>query len=112
MPYNKITACIIVACLFFTFSLAQNNKPLFQGHPGVVSFTYRDYFSKDVAKTLDSLIVPNGFTDIEFSNLFGKTAADLRKMIDERNVKCSSFGVGYNDFVNKIDTVAINAKTL
>lgn len=100
-------------CLFVSINVyAQSGKPLFTQHPGVVSFTYRNYFAKDVAKTLDSLLVPNGFTDIEFSNLFGKTAAQLREMIDTRGIKCSSFGVGYDDFVNKIDTIATNAKIL
>jgi sugar phosphate isomerase/epimerase len=100
-------------CLLVSINVyAQGGKPLFTQHPGVVSFTYRNYFSKDVAKTLDSLLVPNGFTDIEFSNLFGKTATQLRAMIDGRGIKCSSFGVGYDDFVNKIDTVAKNAKIL
>jgi len=86
-------------------------KPLFPQYPGVVSYTYRDYFSKDPAAALDT-VKKNGFTDIEFSSLFGKTATQLRQMMDERGIKCSSFGVGYDDFVNKIDTVAKNAKTL
>jgi sugar phosphate isomerase/epimerase len=90
---------------------AQNYKKLYPGHPGVVSYTYRNYFSKDVPGTID-LISKNGFTDIEFSNLFGKTAAQLRVLIDAKGIKCSSFGVSYDDFVNKIDTVAQNAKIL
>jgi sugar phosphate isomerase/epimerase len=86
-------------------------KPLFPQYPGVVSYTYRDYFSKDVAAALDT-VKKNGFTDIEFSSLFGKTATQLRQMMDERGIKCSSFGVSYDDFVNKTDTVAQNAKIL
>jgi sugar phosphate isomerase/epimerase len=80
-------------------------------HPGVVSYTYRKYFEKDIPSTLD-IIKGNGITDIEFSNLFGKSAADLRKMIDEKGIYCSSFGVGYDDLVNKTAEVAQNAKTL
>ena len=101
--------CICIACILVSEqSYAQSGKPLLPEHPGVVSYTYRDYFSKDVVKTLD-LIKANGFTDIEFSSLFGKTAADMRSLIDVRGIKCSSFGVGYGDFINKIDTVAENA---
>ena len=84
---------------------------LFKQQPGVVSYTYRNYFEKDVPSTLD-MIKRAGFTDIEFSNLFGKTAQELRKMLDERGLKCSSFGVSYEDLLNKTQVVAENATTL
>jgi sugar phosphate isomerase/epimerase len=71
----------------------------------------RKYFEKDVPGTLD-MVKAAGFTDIEFSSLFGKTAAELKTMIDARGIECSSFGVSYDDFVNKTETVAQNAKTL
>ncbi|HWK06970.1 MAG TPA: sugar phosphate isomerase/epimerase [Puia sp.] len=79
--------------------------------PGVVSYTYRKYFEKDIPSTLD-LIKGNGITDIEFSNLFGKSAVELRKLIDEKGIYCSSFGVSYDDLVNKTAEVAQNAKAL
>lgn len=102
---------IIFLLLTFADTFAQSGKPLFPQHPGVVSYTYRKYFEKDVPGTLD-MVKANGFTDIEFSNLFGKTAAELRELMDARGIKCSSFGVSYDDFVNKTAEVAQNAKTL
>lgn len=93
------------------FLLAQSGQPLFSEMPGMVSYTYRESFSKDVAATLDTLQAM-GIKDMEFSNLFGKTAAELRKLLDERDMHCSSFGVGYPDLVNKTQEVAENAKTL
>lgn len=78
---------------------------------GVVSYTYRNSFSKNVAATLDT-IKSLGITNIEFSNLFGKTAAELRQLLDERRMVCTSFGVGYPDLVSKTTEVANNAKTL
>ena len=90
---------------------AQSEKPLFPQQPGVVSYTYRSYLEKDVPGTLDK-IKAAGFTDIEFSNLFGKTAAALKTLIDARGIKCSSYGVSYDDFVNKTSEVAQNAKAL
>lgn len=90
---------------------AQNGKPLFTEMPGMVSYTYRESFSKDVAATLDTLQAM-GIKDMELSNLFGKTASELRKLLDERDMYCSSFGVGYPDLVNKTQEVAENAKTL
>ena len=81
------------------------------GHPGVVSFTYRNQFAKDVPGTLD-MIRTQGLKDIEFSSLFGQTAAALRKMLDDRGLYCSSYGVGYEDLLGKTAEVAGAAKTL
>ena len=79
--------------------------------PGVVSYTYRDKFAKDLPGTLD-LIKGLGMTDIEFSNLFGKTATEIRKELDARGMTCSSFGTGFDDCMKKPDEVAANAKAL
>jgi sugar phosphate isomerase/epimerase len=107
----------ILKVLFFillcteSVSAQKKGKPLFPDMPGMVSYTYRHSFQKDVEKTLDTLQAM-GIKDMEFSNLFGKTAADLRKMLDARGMFCSSFGVSYGDLTTKIDEVGANAKTL
>ena len=79
--------------------------------PGMVSYTFRNSLQKNMAATLDT-IKSMGVTDMEFSNLFGKTAADIRKLLDERGMNCSSFGVSYGDALNKTAEVGQNAKTL
>ena len=79
--------------------------------PGAVSFTFRNEFAKDVPGTLDK-VKAMGITNIEFSNLFGKTAAELRALLDERGMRCSSLGVGFGDLNDKLETVVQNAKTL
>ncbi|HTE33017.1 MAG TPA: sugar phosphate isomerase/epimerase [Chryseolinea sp.] len=79
--------------------------------PGIVSYTYRHSFQKDVAMTLDT-IKRLGITNIEFSNLFGRTSQEIKAMLDERGMRCSSFGVGYADLVGKTSEVAQNAKNL
>lgn len=89
----------------------QAQKLLFPQAPGIVSFTYRDSFAKDVPATLD-IVKTNGITDIEFSNLFKKTPVELRSLIDERGIKCSSYGVSYEDLINKTKEVAQTAKIL
>jgi sugar phosphate isomerase/epimerase len=99
----------IVALLISSFGLQA--APLFPQMPGMVSYTYREQFKVDVPGTLDS-IHALGVRDMEFSNLFGKTAAEIREMLDARGMICSSFGVSYDDAVNKTDEVAQNAKTL
>ncbi len=106
-----IRMAILLCGLTGSSGYAQKNSLLFSGNPGVVSYTYRHYFEKDVPATLD-IIKGNGITDIEFSSLFGKSAEELRKMLDGKGVYCSSFGVGYDDLVNKTAEVALKAKTL
>jgi len=79
--------------------------------PGVVSFTFRTDFTKDVAGTLD-YIKAMGITNIEFSNLFGKTATEMRALLDERGMVCTSYGVYYDALTNKTEKVIQDAKIL
>jgi len=115
---KKYLNCHLICCSLFILGLlqvtrlyAQNTNESSPQKPGVVSYTYRKYFAKDIPSTLD-IVKANGFTDIEFSSLFGKGAQELRKMIDEKGIYCSSFGVSYDDLVNKTAEVALNAQTL
>ncbi|WP_245893271.1 sugar phosphate isomerase/epimerase family protein [Parapedobacter indicus] len=78
---------------------------------GMVSYTYRNEFANDVPSTLDK-IRQLGVVDMEFSNLFGQSAQSLRKLLDDREMSCSSFGVSYDDLVNKTSEVAENANAL
>jgi len=84
---------------------------LFPDPPGLCSYTFRAQFAKDVAGTLDA-VKALGITDLEFSNLFGLAAADLRRLLDERGMACSSYGVGYEPLMRAPDRVAEDAKTL
>ncbi|HEY5749098.1 MAG TPA: sugar phosphate isomerase/epimerase [Chryseolinea sp.] len=103
---------IILLLVSVTFAtIAQRFGKTLKNTPGIVSYTYRNSFQKDVALTLDT-IKALGITDIEFSNLFGKTAAELRALLDARGLHCSSFGVSYDDLNNKTREVGNNAKTL
>ncbi len=101
---------VLLSLLSFIATAQRFGKTL-KETPGIVSYTYRHSFQKDVAATLDT-IKRLGVTNIEFSNLFGETASDIRKMLDERRMRCTSFGVSYSDLVNKTDEVGQNAKTL
>jgi len=106
---------MIKILLFFLLGagtlFAQKSKPLFPQMPGMVSYTYRNSFAKDVALTLDTLKAL-GIKDMEFSNLFGKKASEIKKMLDDRDMFCSSFGVSYPDLTTKTSEVGENAKTL
>jgi sugar phosphate isomerase/epimerase len=111
MKFKHLTFLALTFALGSNTVFAQKGKPLFPQMPGMVSYTFRGSFSKDAAATLDTL-KGLGIKDMEFSNLFGKTAAELRKLLDERDMKCSSFGVGYVEALTKTREVGQNAKIL
>ncbi len=107
----KFITTLLAVIVLTPLALAQPFGKTLKETPGIVSYTYRNSFQKDVVATLDT-IKRLGITNIEFSNLFGKTAKELRSLLDERGMRCTSFGVGYADLVNKTDEVGENAKTL
>jgi sugar phosphate isomerase/epimerase len=112
---KTLLLALLLGC-FTSTTFAQKGKALFPataGDPklGMVSYTYRQSFQKDVAATLDT-IKALGITNMEFSSLFGRTAKDIRAMLDERGMRCTSFGVQYPDLKNKIGEVGANAKAL
>lgn len=102
---------ILIFLLLAIGTLSSQSKPLFPQTPGMVSYTFRKSFQIDVALTLDTLKAM-GIKDMEFSNLFGKKASEIRKMLDDRGMFCSSFGVGYPDLMTKTREVGENAKAL
>lgn len=65
--------------------LCAQNKPHFPLKSTMVCCTYRNSFSKDVTTTIDNIKSP-GITEMEFSNLFRRTAVDIRTMLDERGM--------------------------
>jgi sugar phosphate isomerase/epimerase len=106
---NKTTflfICLLANSLFAQSIPKVNGVPL-----GMVSYTYRFSLQKDMPKTLDSLKSLQ-ILDMEFSSLFGKKAQEIRQLLDERGMYCSSLGVSYQEALNKPEEVAANAKTL
>lgn len=102
----KIIICYL-ALAILTIHFSFGKPPEF----GVVSYTFRKDFSKDVPGTLDK-IKAMGVRNIEFSSLFGKTADELRALLDQRGMRCSSLGVTYGDLLNNPDKVIKDAKVL
>lgn len=102
-----ILLCIVGQSAGWGQSLNRFLKP----KPGIVSYTFRNQFSKDIPGTLD-YIKSLGIDNIEFSNLFGQVAYDMKVMIDRRGIKCTSYGVSLDDLINKRPGVIENAKIL
>ncbi len=101
---------IFISVVLFAVACKPEQK-LLVPDPGVVSFTFRKQFSEDFEGTLD-LILGMGITNIEFSSLFGKTASEIRQLLDDRGMVCTSYGVGYDALINDLDQVIADAKTL
>ena len=103
---------IAFCTLFLTNVFAQKNfGKLVKNTPGMVSYTFRKDFAKDLPKTLD-YTKSLGITNIEFSNLFGKKASELRALLDVRGMICTSYGTNYDVLLNKTDSIIQDAKTL
>jgi sugar phosphate isomerase/epimerase len=111
MKYSSYLLAVLMLLSFGDLFAQQKAKPLFPQTPGMVSYTFRHSFAKDLPATLDT-IKGLGITDMEFSNLFGLTAADIRAELDARGMKCSSFGTSYDNALNQTAEVGENAKTL
>ena len=85
--------------------------PLLLKNPGVVSFSFREQLFKDFTGTLDR-IKQMGITEIEFSNLFGKTAEEVRTALNERVMTCPSYGVEHDDLIKKTEKCVSDAQAL
>ena len=107
---NNLFRILTLTAIIFALFLSSCNRA-FLPDPGVVSYTFRNQFSEDVPGTLD-IIKDMGITNIEFSSLFGATAEELKIMLDERGMICTSYGVGYNRIVDDLEAVAEEAEIL
>ncbi|MFN8356832.1 MAG: sugar phosphate isomerase/epimerase [Spirosomataceae bacterium] len=91
--------------------LAQKGKPLFPQTPGMQTYTFRESMKKSVEATLDT-IRALGITDIECGIFPGKTLEESRKLLDDRGMRCSSFGAGYDELIEKPREVGRKAKAM
>ena len=104
--------CLASASLFDGVgSYAQTGKRLYTFPIGVESYTYRNSFPKSVAATLDT-IKALGITDMEGGAPQGLTAEEFKKMCDQRGIKISATGAGYEQIVKDPMDIVNKAKAL
>lgn len=108
---KKVSILTLIAILIGFNSFSQGYGSLLKETPGVVSYTYRTQLAKDMPGTLDE-IKGHGITNMEFSNLFKQTSSYIREQLDARGMKCTSYGTGYKNLEEDIETVISDAKTL
>ncbi|GAB3642488.1 sugar phosphate isomerase/epimerase family protein [Spirosoma arcticum] len=92
---------------------AQTKSAVFPQTPGMQTYTYRRGMRANPAASLDS-IRALGITDLECGVFSGKTAAESRKMLDERGMRCSSTGGSYDAMLDttKLREIGRNAKIM
>jgi sugar phosphate isomerase/epimerase len=90
---------------------AQSGKPVYTFPLGLQTYTYRNQMPKDVVGTLD-LIKSLGFKEIEGGAPKGMTAEEYKKLLDERGIKITSTGAGYEQIVKDPEAVVKQAKAL
>src|SRR6187200_192363 len=107
-----ITWTILTVLILNTVTVVAqaNKKPLYTAAFGVQAYTFRRSFPIDVAKTLDT-IKRMGFTEIEGSG-GNISPEEFKKLCDERGISIPSTGAGYDQLVNKTDSVVYRAKAL
>jgi sugar phosphate isomerase/epimerase len=88
----------------------KNRKSLYTAPLGVQAYTFRRSFPIDVAKTLDTIKMM-GFTEIEGGG--GRISPEeFKRLCNERGISIPSTGTGYDELVNKTDSVVYRAKAL
>ena len=94
--------------LFADAAIAQ--KPLYTAPLGVQTYTFRRSIGQNPAKVLDTIKMM-GFTEIEGGS--GRMhPTEFKKLCDDRGISIPSTGAGYEELVNKIDSVVWKAKLL
>ena len=109
---NKVFAIIalVLVGVWGVENVSAQKKPLYTSPFGVQTYSFRRSFNADPAKVLDT-IRSMGVTEIESGS--GRMAPEaFKKLCDERGINIPSTGAGYDQLINKIDSVIYRAKAL
>lgn len=78
---------------------------------GIQLYTVRDLMAKDVAATLE-FIASVGYREVEFAGYFGKSAAEIKRLLDRNGLSAPSAHLGYERFVEDASKVADEAAAM
>jgi sugar phosphate isomerase/epimerase len=78
---------------------------------GVQIYSLRREAEKDLPATL-AMIRKFGFTEVEVSALYGRSAADFRRLLDNNGLKATSMMAEYDRLAKALSSVADDAHTL
>src|SRR5687767_12835407 len=107
---KRMFLSVLIAVIFLSNENIFAQKPLYTAPFGVQTYSFRRSIGKDPAKVLDT-IKAMGITEIEGGS--GRlTPQEFKKLCDERGISIPSTGAGYEELVNKTDSVVYKAKAL
>jgi len=78
---------------------------------GLEIYSLRGEAQKDLPATL-AMIREFGFTEVEVSELYGRSAADFRRLLDGAGLRATSMMAAYEELANAADSVAADAHRL
>jgi len=107
---KKLLFVITVCMLGLIPETGMSQKPLFTAPIGLQTYTFRRSIGQEPAKVLDT-IKAMGITEIE-SGSGRLTPQEFKKLCDERGISIPSTGAGYEELINKIDSVVYKTKAL
>ena len=102
---------LLFLAILFLNEIASAQKPLYTAPFGVQTYSFRRSVGKDPAKVLDTIKMM-GITEIEGGASGGLTPEEFKKLCDDRGISIPSTGAGYDQLVNKTDSVVYRAKAL
>ena len=109
--YFPLVLMAIILVIDFSTAVGQENKkPLYEAPFGVQAYTFRKSFPNGIASTLDS-IKAMGFTDLEGGG-GDMPPEEFKKLCDDRGIKISGTGSGYEALVKDPQAAANMAKAL
>ena len=78
---------------------------------GIQLYTLRDMAGADLPATFQ-MLQDVGYPEVELFTLHGRTAADLRTLLEEHDLRATAAHVGINRWRTELDTVLDEAQTL
>src|SRR5690348_9189172 len=108
-PRFSIFRIALLACALLSLSAQALSAKGRQYLIGLQLYTVRDACAKDFPGTLKA-VAQIGFSGVEFAGYYGRSAQELRKMLDEDHLKCYGSHVPLDDLLgDKFDkTVEFN----
>jgi sugar phosphate isomerase/epimerase len=85
--------------------------PAFRAPVGINIYSLRYLAAKDLPSTL-WLIAKLGFREVEAGDLYGRTPAEFRGLLQSAGLRATSIGAGYEALGKNLDGVAAHARTL
>jgi sugar phosphate isomerase/epimerase len=104
-----LTILTLAACTSSS-KIGKEGEPIFIAPLGVQTYSFRNYFPKDLIGTLDR-IKEMGFTEIE-GNEGRIPVAEFKKLCDARGLKIASTGASFEELENNPLKVVETAKIL